>query len=170
MKRLDEIRRLWQHMRWADRRLLAAVTDAPAAGPTAVREMAHILGAEETWLARMEGRQPRAAVWPEVGLDDLGRLLEATHEAGDAYIEGLEEGDLGHAVEYANSASEEFTQTVEEILAHVALHGQYHRGKVNLLLRRAGCQPAPCDYIAWLRGAPAATEADAARGGQGGIE
>lgn len=168
MIRLEEIRRLWQHMRWADREVLAAVTGRPAAGAPVVREAAHILGAEETWLARLDGRQPRTAVWPKVGLDDLAGLLETTHEAGTAFLEGLEEADLGRPVEYANSAGATFSNTVEEILTHVALHGQYHRGKVNLLLRQAGYQPAPCDYIAWLRGAPAATEADALGVNQGG--
>lgn len=170
MTLLDEIRRLWRHMWWADRKVLAAVTNTPAAGPTVVREAAHILGAEETWLARLDGRQPCAAVWPEVGPDALAGLLDATHAAGAAFIEGLEEADLGRTVEYTNSAGDEFTNTVQEIMTHVALHGQYHRGKINLLLCEAGLDPAPVDYIAWRRGAPAATESDAAQVEHGGFE
>lgn len=45
----------------------------------------------------------------------------------------------------------------EEQLLHVALHAQYHRGKVNVLLRHAELAPAATDYIAFIRGAPAAT-------------
>ena len=37
------------------------------------------------------------------------------------------------------------------------VHGQYHRGKVNLLLRQEGMSPVPGDFIAYVRGAPAAT-------------
>jgi uncharacterized damage-inducible protein DinB len=37
------------------------------------------------------------------------------------------------------------------------LHGQYHRGKINLLLRQAGLAPAPVDFISFVRGVPAAT-------------
>jgi hypothetical protein len=36
------------------------------------------------------------------------------------------------------------------------LHGQYHRGKINLLLRQSGAEPAPADYISYVRGVPAA--------------
>ena len=43
----------------------------------------------------------------------------------------------------------------------MALHGQYHRGKVNLLLRQGGHAPAPVDYVAFVRGVPAATEVTA---------
>ena len=37
------------------------------------------------------------------------------------------------------------------------LHGAYHRGQIALLLREGGAEPAPTDYIAFVRGAPAAT-------------
>jgi uncharacterized damage-inducible protein DinB len=47
------------------------------------------------------------------------------------------------------------------MLVHVALHGQYHRGQVALLLRASGFEPATTDYIAWTRGVPAATRQDA---------
>jgi uncharacterized damage-inducible protein DinB len=39
----------------------------------------------------------------------------------------------------------------------VALHGSYHRGQIALLVRAGGSTPAPTDYIAFIRGAPAAT-------------
>ena len=72
--------------------------------------------------------------------------------------------DAARVVTYTNSTGRAFTSTVQEILTHVALHAQYHRGKVNLLLRQAGIEPAPADYIAWVRGVPAATERDAGGG------
>jgi len=65
-------------------------------------------------------------------------------------------------VTYTNSAKREFSTALGDILVHVALHGQYHRGKVNLLLRENGLEPVPADFIAFVRGAPAATQRDAA--------
>jgi uncharacterized damage-inducible protein DinB len=59
-----------------------------------------------------------------------------------------------------NSAGQAFTSTVEDILLHVCLHGQYHRGQVALLLREAGAAPATTDYIAFARGAPTAPSRD----------
>jgi len=37
------------------------------------------------------------------------------------------------------------------------MHGCYHRGQVAMLIRDGGGTPAPTDYIAFVRGAPAAT-------------
>jgi uncharacterized damage-inducible protein DinB len=59
-------------------------------------------------------------------------------------------------VTYTTSAGKAFTNAVKDVLLHVAMHAQYHRGKINFLLRQAGLQPAPTDYIAFIRGAPAA--------------
>ncbi|HEU5359182.1 MAG TPA: DinB family protein, partial [Gemmatimonadales bacterium] len=59
-------------------------------------------------------------------------------------------------VTYRNSAGLEFTSTVEDILLHVALHGAYHRGQVARALREGGAVPNATDYIAFIRGAPAA--------------
>jgi uncharacterized damage-inducible protein DinB len=46
---------------------------------------------------------------------------------------------------------------VGDMLLHVALHGAYHRGQIALLVRAGGSTPSPTDYIAFIRGAPAAT-------------
>jgi uncharacterized damage-inducible protein DinB len=65
--------------------------------------------------------------------------------------------DLARVATYRNSANIEFTSTVEDILIHVAMHGAYHRGQVARALRQGGAVPEPTDYIAFTRGAPAAT-------------
>ena len=45
---------------------------------------------------------------------------------------------------------------MEDMLLQVVLHGCYHRGQVALVVRGAGAEPSPTDYIAFVRGAPAA--------------
>jgi uncharacterized damage-inducible protein DinB len=47
---------------------------------------------------------------------------------------------------------------VEDILLHTCLHGAYHRGQIARDLRQAGDPPEPTDYIAFIRGSPAATK------------
>lgn len=156
---LEKLRQLWSHAAWADREILKVVS---AAEGEIRRELAHVIGAEEVWLARIEGRSPRAPVWPELPFDELVQLLEDTHERYANYFAGLAVSDLSTSVSYTNSAGVSFETPLADILLHVALHGQYHRGKINLMLRERGLQPAPTDYIAFVRGVPAATEADSA--------
>lgn len=152
---LTTITKLWAHLEWADGILLEALRAGPAP-EEAVREYAHILGAEEVWLARMEQRPSRTTVWPDVPVEQLESLAGMVHDGYRSFLGGLDGAALESVVAYTNSAGLSFENRVQDILLHVALHGQYHRGKVNLILRQAGQPPAPTDYIAYVRGAAAA--------------
>lgn len=169
---LTILQQLWSHIEWADGRILKALREAAGYGRpddveqrgavTAIdvlHEFAHVIGSEENWLARIEGREPRAAIWPEVSLDELEPLLTSTHERYRTYLADLTDEEAAEKVSYTNSTGRQFTSEIRDILLHVALHGQYHRGKVNLMLRQIGRMPAPTDYIAYARGVPAATRA-----------
>lgn len=151
---LAQARRLWDHARWADQRLLAAFEENGGEPVEAWREFAHVIGTAETWLARIQNRQPTLPIWP--ASSELGTAVGSVHAGYDAYLGQLTEAEIGRTCRYRNSAGQEYSNTVLDMLVHAALHGQYHRGKVNLLLRQAGRSPVPTDYIAFIRGAPAA--------------
>lgn len=150
-----DLARLLAHLDWADRRALATLRASPE--PDALRRLAHVLGAEEVWLARLEGRAPRQPVWPELTVDECAALAEANRAGYVAYLASLAPDDFGREIAYVNSAGQAFRSRVDDVLLHVALHGQYHRGQIALLVRQAGSAPEATDYIAFARGAPAAT-------------
>ena len=151
---LVDVRRLWDHARWADERLLAAFEENGGEPPEAWREFAHVIGTAETWLARIQGRPPALPIWP--ASSEVRSAVGSVHAGYVSCLETLTEEGLQRSFRYRNTAGQEFTNTVLDVLLHAALHGQYHRGKVNLLLRQAGRSPVPTDYIAFVRGAPAA--------------
>jgi uncharacterized damage-inducible protein DinB len=153
--RVAQIARLFDHMAWADELLAAPLTksDAP---PAAVREYAHIAAVEEVWLSRIEQRAPAVGIWPEMGAAEAAALAKRTATAFKALIARLSETTLDAAAKYTNSAAKTFETPLSDILIHVAMHGQYHRGKVNVLLRQGGQEPAPVDFISFARGVPAA--------------
>ena len=152
---LGLLRRMWDHAVWADLQLWDAVAANP--GGQIWKEYAHILGAEEVWLARLERRASRAAVWPELGVEDAAALRRANEEGYARLLGRLRPDELDVPIEYRNTAGLSFSSTPADIITHVALHGQYHRGKINLLLRQQEATPMPVDCIAFLRGSPAAT-------------
>lgn len=154
---LPTLRRLWDHLAWADDRLLSALEAAAAPPGDAIREYAHILGADEVWLARLEGRASEAPVWPAMALPELRGLAARVHDGYARYLSALTSEHLADVVSYTTSDGRPFSTPVHDILLHVALHAQYHRGKINLLLRQAGLTPAPTDFIGFVRGAAAAT-------------
>lgn len=155
------MRPFFSHLFWADARALDSLRVSDGDTERARELLAHIIGAEAVWLARIEGRDPELAVWPTLTLDECetaARRVRASYEALLARIE-RDPAELTRMVHYRNSAGLEFDSSVADILHHVALHGAYHRGQVALLVRMAGAVPQASDYIAWSRGAPAATRA-----------
>jgi uncharacterized damage-inducible protein DinB len=84
--------------------------------------------------------------WADANASELAR-----------YVDELEEADLTREIDYTNTAGRAFRSRVDDILTHVALHGSYHRGQLAMLARQGGGEPASTDYIAFVRGAPAAT-------------
>ena len=160
---MEHVERLVAHLGWADALVLKALQDAASPDPQAFEIYQHVLGTEHVWLARLQARPATVAVWPELTLSECERLARANLESLGAYVASLAPADLSRGVAYRNSAGDQFTSTVEDILLHVCLHGAYHRGQVALALRRAGAKPNPTDYIAFVRGSPAATRADAER-------
>ncbi|NNE69595.1 MAG: damage-inducible protein DinB [Rhodothermales bacterium] len=141
---------IFDHQTWADLRTLESLRGAPA--PKALSLFAHIIGAETIWADRIDGRPQSMPVWPAANLDVLAG---AVPEVAQRY-RGFCQADQARIVHYTNSDGHRFSTALSDILVHVALHGAYHRGQVALLLRGTDAEPAPTDYIEFVRGQPAA--------------
>lgn len=153
----EHFKRLFQHMEWADARVLASLRSAQNPKKKDLEIYSHILGAAHVWLSRIGGSSPRVAVWPALSLDECESLGKENVDAFKALVSRLTPELLGKPITYRNSAGDQFTSTIEDILTHVAMHGSYHRGQIATSLRAGGDTPSPTDYIAYTRGAPTAT-------------
>ncbi len=152
---LSALRQLWAHAVWADRLLWDALQHARHAD-NAWREYAHILAADAVWIARLEQQPPTVSVWPTLTPEAVDALRCDVTARYDAYLTQLSAQDLGTMAPYVNTTGRAFNTSVGDILLHVLLHSQYHRGKVNQLLSNAGHAPAAVDFIAFVREVPAA--------------
>lgn len=150
---IEHLFRLFDHMEWADRRILASLGQSPAPPPAALKLLAHLAGAERIWLCRIRGEDSsRYAVWPpDLTLAQCAGLLEANHTGFQAFLRTVGAADLAAHVSYRNSKGAAFETALEDILFHVALHGAYHRGQISTLVRQAGLEPAVTDFISFVR-------------------
>ena len=154
---LGYLRKLIDHLEWADATALEALRNSPGSeSARALTLYAHVLGAEARWLARLAGRAPDVAVWPTLSLDEAAALAAGNARELNWLASTLTPGDLTREIAYQNSNGESFRNTMEDILIHVALHGSYHRGQVALVIRAGGGEPASTDYIGFIRGVPTA--------------
>jgi uncharacterized damage-inducible protein DinB len=152
--------RLIAHMAWADQLVLESLERATEPAPDSLELLAHVLGAEHTWISRLLRRPVEFAVWPTLNKAECARLLERNRRELTDYVAARTEKDLGEEITYVNSAGKQFTSRADDILLQIFTHGVYHRGQIARALRIAGQEPNPTDYIAFIRGAPTATRKD----------
>lgn len=143
-------------------RALATLPEGTEERAQALRLYAHLAAATHIWLARLRGDTPMHAVWPELSLDAAVALAaESVAELRALVEEGVV---LAAEIEYTNSAGRSFRNTVGDVLAHVVLHGTYHRGQLALLTRQGGGTPAATDLIVFARAGPGAAPLPGPRG------
>ena len=77
---IGQIVRMFDHLKWADERVLLAMRRSGERHEGSLGLYGHILGAEHVWLARLEGRTPTVAVWPTMALEEYEAVATANHE------------------------------------------------------------------------------------------
>jgi uncharacterized damage-inducible protein DinB len=143
--------RLIRYDIWANRETLDSLRKVAATPTRSLKWMAHIIGAEYLWLARLGGQTPSLPAWPNLSVEGCDRRLDDLSEQLAGCLDDVTPDRLSEEVAYTNSAGEDWTNTVEEILTHLTIHSAYHRGQIAADLRSAGHVPAYTDYIHAIR-------------------
>jgi uncharacterized damage-inducible protein DinB len=145
------LHRVFQHVAWADARVLDALQKSGAAGDS-LTLFAHLLAAERVWLTRLRGQDSSPLeIWPDLTVRECETLAGRLRHDYAALLTGLTPGGMLEMVTYRNSSGRAFTASVGDILTHVALHGSYHRGQIAARMRAAGAEPVNTDFITFQR-------------------
>jgi uncharacterized damage-inducible protein DinB len=147
----DHFERMVRAMAWADRRVIAALAEYPAAQAEAMPLLSHLLAAEHVWLARLERRAPSHSVWPTLTLVECEELAAENAAGYAAFLDERSDADLSKNVEYTTTTGQEFSTVAIDILTQVIIHGAYHRGQIAKAIGRAGTPAINTDYITYVR-------------------
>ena len=149
---MKTIQKMYEHLNWANQRILETLQSMEAENQEVRRLFSHILFAEEIWITRLRGLDSsRLPLWSDVDLEVCSELVKQNEDSSTALVTELENTDLEKLIAYTNSKGIEFKNSVRDILTHVALHGQYHRGQINARLRADGFEPIDVDFITFVR-------------------
>lgn len=147
--------RLMRHAAWANAETIASLRALAHPPPEAVRLLAHVVTAERLYLERVRGADPFPQdFWPERTLDQVALEARETARALAAFVAERTEAALRRPVRYRTSRGEPHDTPIHEMLTHVALHGEHHRGQIARLVRLAGGGPAATDLIVYVREHP----------------
>lgn len=144
---METIQRMYDHLHWANERILEALKSNE--NEESIRLFSHILFAEKVWFTRLQGLDSsHLPIWSDIDLDSCAELIKENQKTITKF---LQSADLDSIISYKNSKGTEFKNSVRDVLTHVALHGQYHRGQINTRLRTSGFEPVNVDYITFVR-------------------
>ncbi len=147
---MNAIHNMFEHLHWANRAILGALQNGRASGK-ALSLFAHTLHAERVWLTRLQGGDSAGLpIWEDRDLAFCAELMERNAEGFAAFLADAA-SDPERIAAYSDSKGNPFETKVGDILMHVALHGQYHRGQINQCLRESGLEPVGVDYILFVR-------------------
>lgn len=143
---------MYEHLNWANQRILETLQSIEDKNQEVSRLFSHILLAEKVWITRLRGLDSsRLPIWSEVDIEVCAELVMQNKESLTTFLTNLSNTDLDKLISYTNSKGKEFKNSIRDILIHVALHGQYHRGQINSRLRADGFEPVNIDFITFVR-------------------
>ena len=143
--------RLFDHAHWANARVLAALgTGEPPA--RAVTLFAHVLTTEAIYHDRMSGLDPWPQdFWPALSLAACAALVPANRDRYRRFLDARSDEDLQRRVRYRNSRGVVYHTPIADMITHLMLHGEHHRGQIAQVLRQHGGAPPMTDFIAFVR-------------------
>ncbi len=145
---LEHLKRMVEHDRWANRRMIQALRSVNVNSP---QRLAHLINAEYGWLGRVSGEDLGSPRLPDdASIDDCAAALDALDRTWASVLDGLDELGLEREIEYERDNTVHHN-TIRDILTHVVMHSHYHRGQIAHAVRRSGGDPPVIDFIAWRR-------------------
>ncbi|MGF7048321.1 putative damage-inducible protein DinB [Paenibacillus sp. DS2015] len=149
---MKTIHKMYEHLNWANQRILETLQNVEDENQQTKNLFAHILYAEQVWITRLEGADSsQLPIWLEGDIAVCARLIKQNEEKFKTLLSEITNTDLDHLKSYTNSKGLEFKSSIRDILTHVVLHGQYHRGQINSRLRIDGIEPINLDFITFVR-------------------
>lgn len=151
---LDVLKELYAHQAWADARQWGAIlAHAPAREDRDLFvRLVHLHAVQRAWLGRWEGAPvPFAEPGDFAGLQALLAYAQDVHGRLGAFLARLGEGELRGEVAYRDIHGNPWSQPLGDLMLHLALHSQYHRGQQATGIRALGGAMPATDLVAWQR-------------------
>ncbi|HLV86331.1 MAG TPA: DinB family protein [Candidatus Sulfotelmatobacter sp.] len=165
----DDIILLYRYDRWANRRILEAVStlsdeqfirDLAGSFPSVRNTLAHILGGAWIWLAYWkqppqstdqvaELRKRRDAVLAPEKFPNAASLRAKWSEVEKElteFVDGVTDTSLQQPLPFRDTKI-----ALGFLMQHLANHSTYHRGQVALMLRQLGSQAPATDFHEFLK-------------------
>lgn len=141
---------LFEYEKWANARILDALSQLQETDEKSLEIMAHILLVQMVWYSRITG-VPDTPVWAKKTLEQCREMYTVNNKILSPFMSQLTDDSLKREVDYKNTKGQKFTNTVTQILTHTFNHSTYHRGQIVERLKGKIPQMPVTDFIAFMR-------------------
>lgn len=143
---------LFEYNDWANSKLIDYMMSLDSPPLKALKLINHIIAGQDIWFERITGNNDYSIdLWEENSLQECYVLCKQSTHNWVKFINRSTEKSLRENFLYINSEGKEYSSSVSGIINHVLTHSHYHRGQINMVLKKEGLEPSKIDLIYFLR-------------------
>ena len=137
---------LFAHEKWANKEHLRAAGENPS--EYFIGLISHVIHAQNFWIDRLNDKKNPNYSSEAIELSVMSDCIDDNYEK---ILQIVKLKDYEENVKYKNSKGEECSNSTIDILMHLLLHSQYHRGQIAVNIKSEGHDVPSTDYIFYKR-------------------
>jgi uncharacterized damage-inducible protein DinB/putative sterol carrier protein len=161
MDQVSTLERVFSYKAKANDEILAAMRlfdEASPAKEIAVRVLSHTYAVDQIFAANLS-RTEHGYTSPNPGhapsLEELSEAIKTSDQWYIDYVSRLDEGQLAERIDFTFTDGLPGRMSREEMLMHVTVHGEYHRGQISLIMMQNSITPPGDGFTSYLHKAEA---------------
>ena len=163
---MDQVRtleRVFSYKTKANHEILAAMRqfdDASPAKEIAIRVLSHTYSVDRIFAANMTGAEhgytsPNPSHAPS--LEELSEAIRKSDRWYIDYVSRLDQTQLAERIDFTFTDGLPGRMSREEMLMHITVHGEYHRGQISVIMMQNSITPPGDGFTSFLHKAEAST-------------
>ncbi len=156
MNQVSTLERVFSYKAKANNEMLTAMRQFDEASPAkeiAVRVLNHTYAVDRIFAANLR-RAEHGYTSPNPGqapsLEELSAAIKTSDQWYLDYVSRLDQAQLAERIDFTFTDGEPGRMSREEILMHVTVHGEYHRGQISLLMMQNSITPPADGFTSFL--------------------
>ncbi len=134
---------------WTNNKLIKFVMSNNINDKQVLNIFSHLISIEEMWLERLKQTHDYLIdVWETFSIQEIEVLSTNTSNGWKNFIKRQNKNTF-NTIEcnYLDSNGKELNNLFIDIMQQVLTHSNYHRGQINLLIKKLNFDPPKIDYI-----------------------
>ena len=156
MDQVSTLERVFSYKAKANEEILAAMRqfdDASPAKEIAIRVLNHTYAVDRIFAANLRQAEhgytsPNPGLAPS--LEELSAAIKTSDQWYIDYVSRLDETQLAERIDFTFTDGLPGRMSREEMLMHVTVHGEYHRGQISLIMMQNSIAPPGDGFTSYL--------------------